>query len=532
MADRERLWNAVEATEKRKDARLARETQLALPRELDREAQLALLRGFVGEQMVARGMVADFAVHDVKARDGGRQPHAHVMTTTRAIDPAKPLGFGGKVRAWDDKAMLLEWREAWADHVNRALEAGRIAERVDHRTLEAQHREAVATGDFDRAAELDREPEPKVGWEAWQLERKGVETERGDLLRAVVERNEERGAVYERVGAAGGGERARFLELREELGDALEAFLAWGTEVAERARAFARGAMVAGTVGLAGLGLLPERDSVAPAAPPTVEAPLSLEDEIVEGVLEDLAVERRLREIEAMGHECTDPDHVLADPDPTDRLARVEAREAAERRREEDGARHEALDGMEDLDADVGRAERQRTEEERLAGIGAMARAERAEVEGTGLGWTYPPDALAIEDPPERTDATDDRVALEARMEAGPERSSDLEGAMHEEWRRTERERPGRLPPSSEREGAIVDAYAATLPEPPDPAEIGGTEARIADREPSGEREPEAGAESVEAESPEGEDWLDAIIDEALAEGRTARDRQRSRGME
>src|SRR6478609_7782023 len=57
MADRERLWNAVEASEKRKDARLARETQLALPRELDREAQLALLRGFVGEQMVARGMV-------------------------------------------------------------------------------------------------------------------------------------------------------------------------------------------------------------------------------------------------------------------------------------------------------------------------------------------------------------------------------------------------------------------------------------------------------------------------------------------
>jgi len=113
MADRERLWNAVEAAEKRKDARLARETQLALPRELDREAQLGLVRGFVGEQMVARGMVADFAVHDVRARDGGRQPHAHVMTTTRAIDPTRPLGFGGKVRAWDDKALVLAWREAW-----------------------------------------------------------------------------------------------------------------------------------------------------------------------------------------------------------------------------------------------------------------------------------------------------------------------------------------------------------------------------------------------------------------------------------
>src|SRR3954453_5025981 len=265
MADRERLWNAVEASEKRKDARLARETQLALPRELDREAQLGLVRSFVAEQMVARGMVADFAIHDVRARDGGRQPHAHVITTTRAIDPTKSLGFGGKVRAWDDKALVLAWREAWADHVNRALEAERIAETVDHRTLEAQRLEAAAAGDLGRAAELDREPEPKVGWEAWQLERKGVGTERGDMLRAVIERNGERRAVYERVGAAGGGERARFLELREELGDALEAFLAWGTEVAERARAFARGAMVAGAGGLAGLGRLPEGARGAPA---------------------------------------------------------------------------------------------------------------------------------------------------------------------------------------------------------------------------------------------------------------------------
>ena len=72
MGDRERLWNAVEASERRKDARLARETQLALPRELDREAQIELVRGFVVEQMVGRGMVADVAIHDVKARDGGR----------------------------------------------------------------------------------------------------------------------------------------------------------------------------------------------------------------------------------------------------------------------------------------------------------------------------------------------------------------------------------------------------------------------------------------------------------------------------
>ena len=41
MADRERLWNAVEAAEKRKDAQLAREIQVAIPRELDRTARPA-----------------------------------------------------------------------------------------------------------------------------------------------------------------------------------------------------------------------------------------------------------------------------------------------------------------------------------------------------------------------------------------------------------------------------------------------------------------------------------------------------------
>ena len=100
------------------------------------------------EQMVARGMVADFAVHDVRARDGGRQPHAHVMTTTRAIDPTKPLGFGGKVRAWDDKALVLEWREAWAEHVNARPRAGggRGAGRPPHaRGAAARRRRRPAT---------------------------------------------------------------------------------------------------------------------------------------------------------------------------------------------------------------------------------------------------------------------------------------------------------------------------------------------------------------------------------------------------
>ena len=87
MADRERLWNAVEAAEKRCDARLGRELVVALPRELDDARNLELVRGFVRESLVERGIVADFAIHAPTASDGLKQPHAHILVNTRAIDP-------------------------------------------------------------------------------------------------------------------------------------------------------------------------------------------------------------------------------------------------------------------------------------------------------------------------------------------------------------------------------------------------------------------------------------------------------------
>src|SRR3954452_3195339 len=275
MNDRERLWNAVEAVERRVNARLARETQLALPRELDREGQIALARGFVAERMVARGMVADFAIHDVKARDGGRQPHCHVMTTTRAVDPTKPLGFGAKVREWDDRGLVVEWREAWAGHVNAALERAAVAE-------------------------LDREPEPKVGFEAWALERDGVRTDRGDLLREVQERNAGRREVYEQVAEHGPEAQARFLEVRERAGDALQAFIEWGEQTLEHAMAWARGAMVAAGIGAAALGLLPERDSFRPSVSAvTVTEPTTPREEraVITGS-DDMEIEMLLQEMD------------------------------------------------------------------------------------------------------------------------------------------------------------------------------------------------------------------------------------------
>ena len=86
--DRETLWNEVTAVERRHDAVLAREIELSLPRELSQAEAIRLVRDFVREQSVARGMVADVNIHWGQAKDGTPQPHAHVLLTMRRIDPA------------------------------------------------------------------------------------------------------------------------------------------------------------------------------------------------------------------------------------------------------------------------------------------------------------------------------------------------------------------------------------------------------------------------------------------------------------
>ena len=79
--DREKLWIAVEEAKKTKDSRLAREFVAALPVELSRQQQIALLQSFIREQFVAEGMCADVAIHDTD----GHNPHAHILLTVRPL---------------------------------------------------------------------------------------------------------------------------------------------------------------------------------------------------------------------------------------------------------------------------------------------------------------------------------------------------------------------------------------------------------------------------------------------------------------
>jgi len=81
-SDRAVLWNAVEANEKTKDSRLAREFVVALPIELGKEQWRLLLTEYIQSNFVAEGMCADVAIHDTD----GHNPHAHIMLTVRPRD--------------------------------------------------------------------------------------------------------------------------------------------------------------------------------------------------------------------------------------------------------------------------------------------------------------------------------------------------------------------------------------------------------------------------------------------------------------
>ena len=132
--DREALWNRVEAREVRKDAQLARAIEIGLPVELSLGECIDLLRDYIAQEFVSKGMIADFCIR----RNDANNPYAQILLTLRE---AEASGFGPKMRAWNRKSNLLDWRSAWAERANRHLARAGHAARIDHRTLEAQQSE-------------------------------------------------------------------------------------------------------------------------------------------------------------------------------------------------------------------------------------------------------------------------------------------------------------------------------------------------------------------------------------------------------
>ena len=173
--DRACLWNEVEATEKRRDAQLAREMEFSIPRELPEAEAIRLARDFVAEQFVSRGMVADVAVHWATAKDGEAQPHAHVMLTMREVTTE---GFGPKARAWNSRELYEGVRERWAALANERLcEQGHDV-RIDHRSYAEQG--------------IALEPQHKIGPAGARRAERGEAAERAAEHDAIARRNGER----------------------------------------------------------------------------------------------------------------------------------------------------------------------------------------------------------------------------------------------------------------------------------------------------------------------------------------------------
>lgn len=163
MKDRSQLWSNVETIEKRKDSQLARNFLYELPRELDHETHIKTAQEYIQEQFVSKGMVADFAIHDGEASDGGRNPHLHVMLTFKEITPD---GFGNKNRDWNDKSNGDLWRGAWAEKMNDALKEAGIEARYEAKSYEEQG--------------INKIPGEHLGKDAAALEKQGIETEIGN----------------------------------------------------------------------------------------------------------------------------------------------------------------------------------------------------------------------------------------------------------------------------------------------------------------------------------------------------------------
>ena len=178
--DRAKLWNAADRAERRKDAQLAREYEVALPHELTDEQRRYLVQDFIRENFTRKGYAADVSIH-APDRDGDpRNHHAHILVTDRRLE-ADGFAADKKERQQskaDMKAELEALRERWEKTTNRHLERHGHAVRIDRRSLKDQG--------------VDREPTQHLGPYATRLERDGEPSERGDLNREIEARNAER----------------------------------------------------------------------------------------------------------------------------------------------------------------------------------------------------------------------------------------------------------------------------------------------------------------------------------------------------
>lgn len=182
LLDRQKLWNAVEKVENRKNSLLAREFEIAFPSELNAEQRKTLLDELCQELVKKHGVIVDAAIHAPHIEGGSddRNYHAHIMFTTRSI--SKTGDFEAKkfrdFSRDNGTETVKAWRETFADLVNVQLEAIGSKERVSHLSYEELGNGLEAT--------------QHEGYEVTQLRRQGIETEISQSNDEIKQRNAEK----------------------------------------------------------------------------------------------------------------------------------------------------------------------------------------------------------------------------------------------------------------------------------------------------------------------------------------------------
>ena len=198
--NREYLWNEVEKIEKSKNSQLARNLLFELPRELNEQERIKLISEFIEENFTSKGMIADCSIHNPQASDHEEQPHAHILLTLREMDSEgkwKPKcrkeyildENGEKIKLksgnyksrkvnlndWNEPDKAKEWRENFSKKANEYLARNNIDKKIDPRTFEEQGREEL--------------PQIHLGTSSYQMEKKGIQTERGNQNRKIIALN-------------------------------------------------------------------------------------------------------------------------------------------------------------------------------------------------------------------------------------------------------------------------------------------------------------------------------------------------------
>ena len=162
MKDGVQLWRAVQTIEEAvrpnsHDSQIYREIEASLPIELGSDEWTQIIRDFINEQILPKGMICSFSIHNKESN-----PHFHLMATLREIQGNK---FGRKNRDWNKVSFVRELRESWSRHVNAALEKAGLNQRITHKSFADLGIEREATvhvgpqhlGDRDVAYQAKRE---------------------------------------------------------------------------------------------------------------------------------------------------------------------------------------------------------------------------------------------------------------------------------------------------------------------------------------------------------------------------------------